>query len=221
VSCLPSSALPRVPTGGSWGQFLGLFTRPAAWFHPPVTPSSDAPEPEATSSSTSSLVVIGLGANLGDPRAQLGRAALALRTELGPVLASSLYVSEPIGPEQPDFMNAALLVSHPAPLADLLRLTRRIEHELGRRRETHWGPRLIDLDLLWAGERTASDADLCVPHPELTRRAFALRPLLDLCPDAVVPAAGVPYRSFLAGVRSQRIRSVSGPEWCPATQAGP
>lgn len=210
-----------MPTEGSWGQFLGLFTRPAAWFHRPVTPSSDAFEPGPSRPPTSSLVVIGLGANLDDPRAQLARAALVLRTELGPLLASSLYVSEPIGPEQPDFMNAALLVSHPAPLADLLRLTRRIEHDLGRRRELHWGPRLIDLDLLWAGERTASDADLCVPHPELTRRAFALLPLLDVCPDAVVPAAGIPYRSFLAGVRSQRIRSVSGPEWCPAMDPGP
>jgi len=130
------------------------------------------------------------------------------------VQASSLYRSAAIGPEQPDFLNAALLVSHPGPLSDLLRILQGIEAELGRERKVHWGPRVIDLDILWAEARTASALELTVPHRELTQRAFALLPLLELRPLAVVPDTGLPYSSFLSRVQSQRITVLRGPEWC-------
>ncbi len=137
------------------------------------------------------------------------------------MLASSLHVSEPIGPEQPDFMNAALLASHPAPLADLLRLTRRIEHELGRRRGCIGGP----ASSTWIFYGPASG------RPAMRTFAFLIpssrTERLPCCPCstfAQTPSsrqAASPTALFLAGVRSQRIRSVSGPEWCPTMDSGP
>lgn len=201
------------------GSGPGLFSVQATWFHTAVVPGTRPRDLEASRLESTTSVVIGLGANLGDPRAQLQQATSELASRLGSVRASGLYASAAIGPEQPDFMNAALLVSYPAPLHELLRLTREVEHRLGRRRDVHWGPRVIDLDLLWAGDRTSSDAELIVPHPQLTRRAFALLPLLELCPEAVSPLDGAAYRSFLSDVHSQRIERVSGPEWCLASGA--
>jgi len=158
-------------------------------------------------------VVVGLGANLGDPEGQLRASALSLVAHLGLLQMSSLYASAPIGPEQPDFLNAAVLVSWPGTLQDLLLLTQGVEEQLGRQRSIRWGPRHVDLDLLWAEGRTASSPDLVVPHVELSRRAFALLPLLELCPDAAPPGGGPGYASFLPEVRSQRIRVVRGPDW--------
>jgi 2-amino-4-hydroxy-6-hydroxymethyldihydropteridine diphosphokinase len=158
-------------------------------------------------------VVIGLGANLGDPEGQLRAAAVTLFAELGPLQASSLYASAPIGPEQPDFLNAAVLVSWAGPLQELLLLTQAVEARLGRERSIRWGPRHVDLDLLWARGRTASSPELIVPHVELLRRAFALLPLLELCPAAAPPGGGPGYASFLPEVRSQRIQVVRGPDW--------
>lgn len=158
-------------------------------------------------------VVVGLGANLGHPEAQLELAARALEARVGPLRASSLYASEAIGPKQAEFFNAAVLATWPGSLVDLLSITQDIERELGRERTVHWGPRSIDLDLLWAEGRCSARAELTVPHVELTHRAFALLPLLELQPDASVPNSGVLYRTFLSAVHSQRIRVVRGPEW--------
>jgi len=174
------------------------------------------PEP-SDGSPTGNLVVIGLGANLGRPEEQLRTAARAIARRVSPPRASSLYQSAAIGPEQPDFLNAALLVSHAGPLADLLRIVQSIEAELGRERKVHWGPRVIDLDLLWAEARTSVTPELTVPHPELPERAFALLPLLELRPLAAVPDTGLPYTAFLPRVQSQRISVVRGPEWWDGT----
>lgn len=158
-------------------------------------------------------MVIGLGANLGDPEGQLRRAVRVLEQELGPVQVSSLYASKALGPEQPDFLNAAVLASHTGTLRDLLLLTQGIERRLGRQPSIRWGPRHLDLDILWAGALQVSTPDLTVPHAELTGRAFALLPLVELCPDAAPPGGGPSYASLLPEVRSQRIRAVRGRDW--------
>jgi len=170
----------------------------------PPTHSPDSPL------SPPSGVAIGLGSNLGDRALAIGQAARELERRLGPLRASRLYASAPLGPEQPDFLNAAVLVDHPGPLLDLLAVCREIEGALGRARAERWGPRTIDLDLLWAGDRTSASAVLTVPHPELTKRAFALLPLLDLCPDATEPKTRMRYQALLPEVHSQRIEVVAG-----------
>jgi len=159
------------------------------------------------------LVVIGLGANLGDPERQLRQAVKTLRLRLGWLEVSSLYRSEAVGPVQPDFLNAAALVKWPSALEDLLALTQDLERQLGRKPSPRWGPRHVDLDILWAEGRAARSPELVVPHPELSKRAFALLPLLELCPNAEVPDGGPSYRAFLPDVRSQRIERYATNEW--------
>lgn len=132
---------------------------------------------------------VGLGSNLGDPKAHLASAVDALSqlpdTEL--VACSPLYQSVAVGPEQPDYLNAcALLRTALAPLA-LLDQLQAIELAHKRERTQHWGPRTLDLDLLLYGDQTIDLPRLSVPHPYLCERNFVLYPLHDIWPDATLP----------------------------------
>jgi 2-amino-4-hydroxy-6-hydroxymethyldihydropteridine diphosphokinase len=160
--------------------------------------------------------VIGLGSNLGDSRAMLCEAARRLGA-VGEIQAhSALYESEPVGPPQPSFRNAAVrLLAELSPDA-LLDALLDIERGLGRVRRERWGPRLIDLDVLWlAGAAFVSDR-LVVPHAELRNRAFALCPLLDVAPDAADPHDGVRYADVLAELGRQGVVELPGTRssWC-------
>lgn len=162
----------------------------------------------------SQRVVLGLGANLGSPRQTLAGAVQELRL-LGPsrFLVSSLYKTAPIGPEQPDFLNAAVCLCWSGSLFSLLSKTQELELKWGRERGLRWGPRTLDVDVLWAEEESCSQKELCVPHPELVRRAFALLPLVEVCPDARDPHSLRLYSSFLQDVREQRVERSAGPGW--------
>jgi 2-amino-4-hydroxy-6-hydroxymethyldihydropteridine diphosphokinase len=145
-------------------------------------------------------VVIGLGANLGDRLATLREAAARIGRVATVLARSQVYETVPVGgAAQPDFLNAAVLVDYTGSPHALLDETQRIEAELGRdrSRELRWGPRTIDLDVLWIDGVTVDDARLVVPHPRLTERAFALLPLLDVAASAPFAAPPSP-----AGVRA-------------------
>lgn len=139
-------------------------------------------------------VVIGLGANLGDRLGTL-RAAAARVGRVAPVLARSrVWETEPVGgPPQPAFLNAALLVAWDGEPAALLDALLAIEADLGRVRGVRWGPRAIDLDVLWIEGRVIDEPRLVVPHPRLRERAFALAPLAEVAPDATDPRTGERY----------------------------
>lgn len=154
-------------------------------------------------------VVIGLGANLGAPELALRRAAAELSTWGAGARVSRLYRSFPVGgPPQPDFLNAALLFSYPGSLHSLLERLQALETAAGRVRRERWGPRSLDLDILWASGIVVNDPDLIVPHPRLRERAFALRPLLDVAPAAVDPRDGVPYARVLAELGSVGVEAL-------------
>lgn len=131
-------------------------------------------------------VVVGLGSNLGSRLTTL-RCAVDMLAADGSVrlmATSRVYETDPVGPPQPRFLNAAALLETDRSLPSLLDLALEVERALGRERRERWGPRLLDLDLLYAsGERVDSEG-LTVPHPRLTERPFALAPLLDVLPDA-------------------------------------
>lgn len=137
--------------------------------------------------------VIGLGANLGDPVAQL-RAAIAAIGALPQtrVLAvSSFYRTAPVGfLDQPDFVNAAVAVDTALAPRALLEGLAAVERAAGRERAFKDAPRLIDLDVLLYDERVVDEPGLAIPHPRLHERAFALAPLVEVAPDAVVPGHG-------------------------------
>jgi 2-amino-4-hydroxy-6-hydroxymethyldihydropteridine diphosphokinase len=124
---------------------------------------------------------IGLGANLGD-RATTLRAALVALGRAGTVVASSsLYRSAPWGvPDQPEFLNAAVLLETDLEPHELLEMLQSIERELGRTPGERWGPRALDLDLLTYDDRRITDVRLVVPHARMLERAFVLMPLSEI-----------------------------------------
>ncbi|EMR04809.1 Bifunctional folate synthesis protein [Cesiribacter andamanensis AMV16] len=130
-----------------------------------------------------------LGSNLGDRMATLEKANSLLEQQLGPLCASSsLYETAAWGMEnQADFLNQVVEIqSHLAPEA-LLKACLNIEAQLGRRRQQKWGPRTLDLDILYYGDLILNTPALTLPHPQLHLRRFTLVPLCELAPLLVHP----------------------------------
>jgi 2-amino-4-hydroxy-6-hydroxymethyldihydropteridine diphosphokinase len=153
--------------------------------------------------------VIGLGSNLGDSRALLQEALNRIRA-LGEITAvSALYETEPVGPPQPAFRNGACRLRTELSAEALLDELLAVERALGRVRAERWGPRLIDLDILWIRGSVFETPRLSVPHPELRHRAFALVPLLDVAPDATDPRDGSRYDQVLASLGRAGVRQIS------------
>ena len=141
------------------------------------------------------LAAIGLGANLGDAAATVrgALAELARLPETRLLHASRLYRTPAWGvSEQPDFINAAVLVDTSLPAGALLECLLAIERAFGRVRADgeRWGPRTLDLDLLLYADARIDEPGLRVPHPHLHERAFALLPLLEAWPQACIPGIG-------------------------------
>jgi 2-amino-4-hydroxy-6-hydroxymethyldihydropteridine diphosphokinase len=141
--------------------------------------------------------VIGLGANLGDRLTTMRQAVRALAEVPGLRVerTSLVYATTPVGgpAAQPEYLNAAALVTCDAAPEALLDALLGIEAQLGRVRRERWGPRVIDLDVLWIEGVAFESARLVVPHPRLRERAFALGPMLELVPDATDPVTGERY----------------------------
>ncbi|MES0872493.1 2-amino-4-hydroxy-6-hydroxymethyldihydropteridine diphosphokinase [Sinimarinibacterium thermocellulolyticum] len=146
---------------------------------------------------------IGLGANLGDPPAQL-RTALQGIGALGRMLAvSTFYRSAPMGPaEQPDYCNAVCAIDTALEAEALMDALLAIERGMGRVRSVRWGPRLIDLDLLHVEGLHCATATLTLPHPGIARRNFVLVPLAEIAPGLHIPGVG-PLDAAIARVGVQ------------------
>lgn len=129
---------------------------------------------------------IGLGSNVGDRLAFLTRAIEELKA-LGPLRVSRIYETSALGPPQADFLNAVAAIETSLSPRELFEALKRIELTLGRIPRARWGPREIDLDLLLYGDEQIDEPDLKVPHPEMSKRAFVLVPLVELAPDAFLP----------------------------------
>lgn len=127
---------------------------------------------------------LGLGSNLGDRWALLRDAVRSLE---GVVAVSPVYETEPVGGPggQPPFLNLVVALETDLSPRALLGVCHRLESAAGRVREVRWGPRTLDVDLLWTDGDPVHDADLVVPHPRLWERRFVLVPLADLAPDLV------------------------------------
>lgn len=153
---------------------------------------------------------VGVGANLGDAAAQVRAAIGALAALPGTrlVAASSLYRTAPLGyADQPDFINAAVLLETALAPRALLEALQAVEARSGRARSFKDAPRVLDLDLLLYGEEALHEPDLVVPHPRLHSRAFALAPLVEIDPDAVIPGRG-PAKEWLARCADQRVERI-------------
>lgn len=137
------------------------------------------------------LVFIGLGSNMASPAKQVTTALESLAAEPGVEVQrqSSLYCSPPWGDlEQADFVNAVARIATRLAPVELLDVLMRIERDMGRvRTERHWGPRVMDLDLLAFGERIIRTDRLLVPHPRIAERAFVLVPFAEIAPQFHLP----------------------------------
>jgi 2-amino-4-hydroxy-6-hydroxymethyldihydropteridine diphosphokinase len=154
-----------------------------------------------------SRAVLSLGANLGDRLAYLTSAVRGLGPAV--VAVSPVYETAPWGGvEQPDFLNAVLIVAQ-AGVDEWgwLARARQLESEAGRVRTVRWGPRTLDVDIVTVDGVTSTDPGLLLPHPGTPERATVLIPWLDVEPDAVLPGHG-PVAGLLAALDPAELAGV-------------
>jgi 2-amino-4-hydroxy-6-hydroxymethyldihydropteridine diphosphokinase len=143
-------------------------------------------------------VYLGLGANIGDTRDTLTKAARLISSEIGPITGcSSLYSSSPLNPpdipqlQQPEFLNAVVRCESSLTPDSLLAHTQRIEEQLGleRSKKIFYGPRPIDIDILFLDYTVVNSDKLTIPHPEIQNRDFVLVPLCEIAPELLHPVS--------------------------------
>jgi 2-amino-4-hydroxy-6-hydroxymethyldihydropteridine diphosphokinase len=137
---------------------------------------------------------IALGGNLGDSQRILSEATQVLAesaaAEIVVLARSHLYKTAPIGPPQPDYLNACILIETTLTPRTLMHRLLGIENQFGRVRHERWGARSLDLDLLLFGDQIIDLPGLTVPHPRLQERAFVLVPLMEIAPQWPHPIFG-------------------------------
>jgi len=153
------------------------------------------------------LAYIAIGSNLASPLEQVNAAVQALREipQSKIVAVSSFYRTPPLGPQdQPDYLNAAVVLETALDAETLLDNTQRIELQQGRvRKAERWGPRTLDLDIMLFGHETISTERLTVPHYDMKNRGFMLWPLFEVAPDLIFPD-GIPLRTILDNLNAER-----------------
>ncbi|HEX9917285.1 MAG TPA: 2-amino-4-hydroxy-6-hydroxymethyldihydropteridine diphosphokinase [candidate division Zixibacteria bacterium] len=136
------------------------------------------------------IVYIGVGSNLGDKKSNIQKAIDSIKEKriLREIKASSLYLTEPVGKKgQPDFLNLVIKGKTELTPFELLDSLLEIEKNLGRKRKEKWGPREIDLDILFYDDMVVNQENLVIPHPEIPNRRFVLVSLMELSPDLKHP----------------------------------
>ncbi len=135
-------------------------------------------------------IFLGLGSNIGDRARNIKAAVEAVKSNphFKSVRVSRFYESSPVGPKQKDFVNAVLSSRTDLSPEELLKFSKGTEKNLGRKiRKLKWGPREIDIDILVYGSRVVKKVGLKIPHPEIIKRLFVLKPLCDIAPGMVHP----------------------------------
>lgn len=153
------------------------------------------------------LAYIAIGSNLASPLEQVNAAVQALGEipQSKIVAVSSFYRTPPLGPQdQPDYLNAAVVLETALDAETLLDNTQRIELQQGRvRKAERWGPRTLDLDIMLFGYETINTERLTVPHYDMKNRGFMLWPLFEVAPDLIFPD-GIPLRDILVQLHAEK-----------------
>ena len=134
-------------------------------------------------------VYLAFGSNIGESMKTIESAFTLLeQNQMKITNKSSIYETEPYGyKDQPNFVNGVVEVETELTCREVLKNILDIELKLGRVRTIHWGPRVIDLDIIFYNDEIYCEQDLIVPHPDLQNRDFVLKPMNDLCPEFIHP----------------------------------
>jgi len=144
-------------------------------------------------------VYISLGSNLGDRAANLKHALASLPPQMEIKARSKIYETPPWGyADQPKFLNRVVKAQTYVEAEPLLKHIKRLEIALGRQATFHYGPRLIDIDILFYDKLVIETPVLVLPHPQVHKRAFILRPMMDIAPDFVHPTLNQSVREMIA-----------------------
>lgn len=145
------------------------------------------------------IVALALGSNLGDRLAALRAAINALGSHFLVQAQSPVYETPAAYvTDQPAFLNMAVLGATKLDPPDLLHFIKQQETEIGRKSSIRFGPRLIDIDIIFYGARISASPELTLPHPRLQEREFVLRPLADIAKDWAHPVTGLTVDAMLA-----------------------
>lgn len=156
-------------------------------------------------------VYLGLGSNLGDRQANLGAAISALPPAVLLLAQSPIYQTAPWGyTDQADFLNQVVQAETELSPQELLAHLKGVEAQVGRTPTFRYGPREIDLDILFYDDLSIELPGLTIPHPRLAQRAFVLVPLADLAPDFKHPALDHTISELLASVGRQGVIRYEG-----------
>jgi len=157
------------------------------------------------------MSAIALGSNLGNSRTTLEKALETIDRTPGITLKthSSWYKTAPIGPSQPDYLNGCALLEVKLSPHELLNTLLKIENEFGRVRQERWGPRTLDLDVLLFGDLILETADLQIPHPRMTKRAFVLVPLAEIASEWIEPVSGKAIAQLMERVDCSQVRRLN------------
>ncbi|MFZ0544923.1 MAG: dihydropteroate synthase [Candidatus Promineifilaceae bacterium] len=151
-------------------------------------------------------VFLALGTNLGQRHKNLQQAVVAVGEFVTVQAVSPIYETAPWGKtDQPDFLNICIEATTSLEPSELLTVCKSAETNLGRQPSERWGPRLIDIDIIFYGDNVLETERLTIPHPRMADRAFVLAPLADLAPDFVHPVNGRIVRQLLSEVDSSTV----------------
>ncbi len=175
---------------------------------------TSGPEVDGATAPATVRAFLGLGSNVGDSRALLATAVAGLEGTAGVrvVGLSRLYRTAPVDLEdQPDFLNLVVEMSTSLGPFELLDEAERLEREAGRERTVRWGPRTLDVDVLWYDGILIDEERLQVPHPRMEERRFVLEPLAELAPQLVLPS-GRSVLEALADTLEQAVEVLDPPK---------
>ncbi|MBL8121580.1 2-amino-4-hydroxy-6-hydroxymethyldihydropteridine diphosphokinase [Candidatus Saccharibacteria bacterium] len=143
-------------------------------------------------------VFLALGSNVGDSPALIAGAIEMLESQLQGIVRAPLYTSKAVGyTDQPDFCNTAMRGETDLPPIALLKFVKDIEQEMGRIHRFRWGPREIDIDIIYYGELLLDTPELTIPHPRAHERDFVLQPIADIAPDFIDPRDNCTVQALL------------------------
>lgn len=148
-----------------------------------------------------------IGTNIGNLKENLENALEQLnRNNIKILKKSKIYKTKPWGKaDQPDFLNIAVEVESPFTPEVLLKKIKEIEKKMKRKTAQKWGPRIIDIDILFYGSRQINQPDLIIPHPQFFNRPFAIIPMAEIAPEFIPPFSQKKIKELISGEMNERV----------------